>query len=154
MRPPCHLTSWPSAARAAAMAWTSSPGSSSPVSMRERPLASADRTSSRLATLFDAGTRARAPTSAWRIGAIGRGSTGCEDIADDVHTGGAHRAGLVRGAGPRVRGRCRWVPLRARRLRWRRRRDVVADGDAELEASGRDLRTGHLLHAGGALPEG
>src|SRR6202171_3902624 len=81
-------------ARDVAIARTSAPGSSGPSSSRERPCAIAERTSSRFAMLFEAGTRTRLSTSGWRTGAIGWMScTECEDYVRSCMYTPAERIG-------------------------------------------------------------
>ena len=72
---PSQSTRYPRAPSAPTIVRTSSPGSSGPSSRRERPFASADRTSSRLAMLFEAGTLTRLSASGRRTGVIGRRSS-------------------------------------------------------------------------------
>src|SRR4029077_13272507 len=64
-----------------------------PMASRERPSAMADRTSSRFAMLFDAGTRTRTSRNGWRNGTIGRGVMGQGIMATDRMN--AHWAALV-----------------------------------------------------------
>src|SRR6266581_405288 len=140
-------------ASAVAIARTSAPGSTGPSARRERPWAIAERTSSRFATLFEAGTRTRLSTSAWRTGAIGWMScTGCEDyVRKRVQPHGASRTSGRRDdrSGLRHHGR-RFHPAR-RAGRRRARRESDAGLLAHRQAARREVHAGHLLHADRAV---
>src|SRR6185436_14904190 len=142
------------AASAVAIARTSAPGSSGPSAMRDRPCAMADRTSSRLATLFDAGTRTRLSTREWRTGAIGWMScTGCEDYVRKlyVHARRATRSSGRRDGRPHFRHRGRRLhPAWRARGGWDRR-EPDARGLSDHESAGREVHAGHVLHADRAV---
>src|SRR6185295_20412403 len=141
-------------ARAFAMARTSAPGSSGPNARRDRPCAMAERTSSRLATLFDAGTRTRLSTREWRTGAIGWMScTGCEDYVRKlyVHARRATRSGGRRDGRAHLRHRGRWLHLAWRAGRGWHRREPDTRGVTEHQSAGREVHAGHELYADGSV---
>src|SRR2546425_2086385 len=135
------------------MARTSSPGSIGPSSSRDLPFASAERMSSRFATLFEGGTATRLSASGRRRGVMGRRSSirGARIMsADAVHPVGARGPGRARRRRARVRDRRRGRDLPRRR--WNAGRGG-ADRDAHRQATGRENRPRPLLRPGGALPE-